>query len=84
MSQGLAQACQNLEKSMKQRTTDVNTDKVAAFIEKKIMANNNLLQTYEGMKLIAQKFESAPRGHYQLDEYQVYIAALLASATGSS
>ena len=46
LGDGLALACQNIEKAMKQRTTEVNTDKVADFIEKKIQADNNLLQTY--------------------------------------
>jgi hypothetical protein len=64
LGKGLALACQNMEKSMKQRTTDVNTVKVACFIETKINADNALLQTYEDMTQIAKKFESAPRGHY--------------------
>ena len=50
LDKGLALACQNMETSLKQRTTDVNTDKVAGFIETKIKADNSLLQTYEGVK----------------------------------
>jgi DNA-binding ferritin-like protein (Dps family) len=64
LGDGLALACQNMEKAMKQRTTEVNTDKVAAFIEKKIQTDNTLLETYNGVTMIAQGFESAPRGHY--------------------
>ena len=69
LGKGLALACQNMEKSIKQRTTDVNTEKVARFIETQIQADNDLLQTNEAMKQIAHKFENAPRGHYYLDEY---------------
>ena len=78
---GLAMACQNIENSLKKRTTDVNVDKIKEFIQSKINADNSLLQAYTGIKLIAQKFESAPRGHYELSDYQVYVAAQLASST---
>ena len=69
---------------MKQRTTDANTDTVAAFVEKNIQADSNLLQTYEGVRQIALAFEQAQRGHYQLDMYQVYLTALLVNRSGSS
>ena len=64
LGEGLALACQNMEKSMKQRTTNVNTDKLARFVETKIMADNTLLETYEGVRQIALRFEQAQRGHY--------------------
>ena len=78
---GLALACQNIENSLKKRTTEVNADKVKGYIQSKINADNDLLQAYTGIKLIAQKFESAPRGHYELSDYQVYVTAQLASST---
>ena len=81
LSAGLAVACQNIENSLKKRTTDVNVDKINEFIQRKIDADNSLLQAYTGIKLIAQKFESAPRGHYELSDYQVYVTAQLASST---
>ena len=80
LNAGLASACQNIEKSLKKRTTNVNVDKVKEFIKSKIDAENNLLQAYTGIQLIAKKFESVPRGHYELSDYQVYLAARLASS----
>ena len=64
---------------MKKRTAEVNVDKIEEFIENEVKDNNNLLQTYTAMKLIAEKFEKAPRGHYEYSNYQAYVAARLAS-----
>ena len=43
LSAGLAPACQNIENSLKKRTTYVNVDKVNDFIQSKLSADNALL-----------------------------------------
>ena len=79
LSEGLAKASQNIEKSLKKRTVQVNVDKIEEFIENEVKDNNELLQAYTSMKLISEKFEKAPRGHYEYSNYQAYVADRLAS-----
>ena len=66
----------------KQRTQEVDLDKVDKFIEEKLTEEAKLKESYELIQKTAEKFLAVKGSFYRKDNYQAYIAAFLLNAKG--